>query len=237
MKRDLLGLLKAKATKAEELRWTNSRREVLQVGLVFRPEDLQAVLDLVNKPGIRGEKKDLEFTAPVAGHPTRIYLHAESIFERVSLSRKKSFKSYRTSLDAPVPERVNYLKAALKKSRAGQLPGRPPTLLEELIKEAGKDTLRSKIARKIDKLPKERAEILHHHLSTAQHCLITNYQSAPENLWATLRGETQSRQLRLPNGVSIFFSRERSDRNVGRVGKEIEKAEREGRVIGEYVLL
>jgi hypothetical protein len=237
MKRDLLGQLKAKAIKAEELRWKNSRREVLQVGLVFRPEELQDVLDLIKKIGFQGEKKDLEFTIPVAGHPTRFFLHAESIFERVSLSRKKSFKSYRASLDAPVPERVNYLKAALKKSRAGQLPGRPPALLEELIKEAGKETLRSKIARKINKLPKEQAAALRHRLSTAQHCLITNYQSAPENLWATLRGETRSRQRRLPNGVSIFFSRERSGRSIGRVGKEIDKAKSEGRVIGEYVLL
>jgi len=237
MKRDLLEQLKAKAAKAEELRWRNSRREVVQVGLVFRPDAFQDVLDLLQMAGIAGEEKDIEFTASVDAQLTKFFFHAGSIFERVSLSRKKSFKSYQASLDAPAPERINYLKAELKKSREGRLPGRPPTLVEKLIKEASKETLRSKILHKIEGLPEEQALALQKHLATAKECLVTNYSSAPENLWATLRGETQSRQLRLPNGVSIFFSRERSDRTDGRVGKIIEIAMKEGRMIGEFVLL
>jgi hypothetical protein len=75
-------------------------------------------------------------------------------------------------------------------------------------------------------------------LSTAERCLITNFATAPEVLWASLRRIGRKTQdLRLPEGVSVFFSHQDRTKPLGKVGPIVEKAKENGWLYGDWVLI
>jgi hypothetical protein len=221
---DFLSLLKSKAIRFEDHSWTNSRGTNYQSALIFKPEIKEEIFYYIENKIIDiidiDINKNFNFFIEEKHIKTHFYFSGLEIFQNVSLSKKKNYKSYIADLDAPVRERINYLKAELRKARAGKIFGRPPLLIEELLKQAEQKTLRQQIEEKLNKYPKKELDHFKSILSTAKKCLISNYLNSPQYLWGNL-----------------FFSFERDARCNSKISKLIESAIKSDLAFDDYFLL
>jgi len=231
--------LKAIAIQLEAHRWQNSRGEHFQAAIILMPEQRPILTDLMRNLGyqlstskrtiVRIEKKRL---------PLQIFIHGHEEFTNVSLRTKRSFRSYIANLNEPNPQMLQLRRKRLELSRKGEI-STSPTLLEHNLNEEIQRPFRDYILERITK--NGDLEVAHRFtakLRTADKCLITNFVTAGEVLWASLRRIGQKTQdLRLPEGVSVFISHQDRTRTLGKVAQILEKAQENGTLYNDWVLL
>jgi hypothetical protein len=238
---DFLSLLKSKAIRFEDHSWTNSRGTNSQSALIFKPQDKEKIFFLI-KERISNEidfniAKDFDFWIEENTKKSHYFFYGLEVFQRVSLSRKKTYKSYIADLDAPIRERINYLKAELRKSREGKILGRPPLLIEELLKQAEQRTLRQQIEETLNKFSDMEYQEFRQALLKSKKCLISNFLSAPEYLWGNLiKIQNDLEYKRLPIGISLFFSNEINEKHTGKIFKLIDASMKKELALGDYFL-
>lgn len=222
--------LKKIATKYEEIQYTNQRGKQFQCVVVMAPEMKQKVLKNLSS------KKTSVIESQVHGELDLNFLDYDNV-TRVSLTRKKSYKSMRRKLSEPHPEQVGRIKAQIKKSKEGKLPGVPVELLEHRLKESLKDTLFRRAELSAKNLPAETKQKFLSKLQKSDECLLTNFHEAHENLWMTLLVDAKTKYQRAKNGVNLVFSAENYQRSNNTVARLVEKASGEGWVSGDIVLI
>ncbi|MBX9703402.1 MAG: hypothetical protein K2X39_04550 [Silvanigrellaceae bacterium] len=232
-------MLKTMAIRFEDHSWTNSRGKNSQSALIFKPEDKEKIFSLV-KERVSDDidfAKDFDFWIEENNKKFHYYFYGLEIFQRVSLSKKKTYKSYIADLDAPIRERINYLKAELRKSREGKIFGRPPLLIEELLKQAEQKTLRQYIEESLKHFSDKEYQAFRIALLKSQKCLISNFLSAPEYLWGNLvKNKNNTEYKRLSMGINLFFSNEINEKNTGKISKIIEASIKNELALGDYFL-
>ena len=240
---DFLLLLKSKAIRFEDHSWTNSRGTQFQSALIFKPESKEEIFSCIeNEYNNNDEFIDInqtfDFFIQNKDDKIHFYFYGLENFQLVSLSKKKNYKSYIADLDAPVRERINYLKAELRKARAGKIFGRPPMLIEELLKQAEQKTLRQQIEEKLNKHPIKELDNFKRTLSATKKCLISNYLNSPQTLWGNfIKDNRISEYRKLPIGINLFFSYEKDARCNSKISKLIESAIKNDLAFDDYFLL
>ena len=235
---DFLLLLKSKAIRFEDHSWTNSRGTQFQSALIFKPESKEEIFSLIRSKndGVFDENTNYDFFLEMRNIKYHFYYYGEKIYQRITLSRKKAYKSYIADLDAPARERINYLKAELRKAREGKIIGRPALLIEELLKQAHQKTLRQQIEDTIGK-ESEKNKLFRNKLNDSSKCLVTNFLSASDYLWINTKDENgKTIQKRLGLGISLLFSYEQYSNSSYEVAKKVTTAQEKGWVFGDYVL-
>jgi hypothetical protein len=238
---DLLSLLKTIAIRFEDHSWTNSRGTSSQSALIFKPDDKEKIFSLIKDRSIDDINfnfdKNFDFFVEENNKKYHYFFYGLDIFQRVSLTRKKTYKSYIADLDAPIRERINYLKSELRRSREGKISGRPPLLIEELLKQAEQRTLRQQIEEGLNKFSEMEYQKFIKTLSKSKKCLISNFLLAPEYLWGNLiKKQNDSEYRRLPLGISLFFSNEINMKHTGKIFKLIDAAIKNELALGDYFL-
>ncbi|KAB8033588.1 hypothetical protein [Fluviispira multicolorata] len=237
----LLSLLKSLSYRFEEHKWTNTRGEIFQAALLFKPEQKEEVFSIIKNEFNDGYDKNENFTffylEKNQNKKQKFFYNGKDIYDRISLSKKKTYKSYIADLDAPVRERINYLRAELKKARDGKIIGRPPLLIEELLKQAEKRTLRQHIEENLDKLPIKEYKEFRIKIKNSNKCLVTDYLDAPEYIWANMKKNNNLIEYnRLQIGVNLFFSLDKNDRNNSKVSNLIKQAIKDNSIFKDYIL-
>jgi hypothetical protein len=236
---DFLSLLKSKAIRFEDHSWINSRGTQFQTALIFKSDDKQVIFSLIENLLSNADfdvNKNFGFFLEERDNKKHFYFFGEKIFQRITLSKKKAYKSYIAELDSPVRERINYLKAELRKAREGKTIGRPPLLIEELLAQAKQKTLRQHIEDSLEK-NSEKNLLFRNKLKDSTECLVTNFLSAPDSLWMNTKDENNKTiQKRLGMGISILFSNEQYLNKSYEVAKKVTAALEKGWVLGDYVL-
>jgi hypothetical protein len=241
MKNDIefLSLLKSKAIRFEDHSWTNSRGTQFQSALIFKSEDRQEIFLIIENLLCNENfevNKNFSFILKEKENKKHFYYYGEKIFQRITLSKKKAYKSYIARLDSPVRERINYLKAELRKAREGKTVGRPPLLIEELLKQAKQKTLREHIEDSLEK-DLEKNLLFRNKLKESSECLVTNFLTAPYSLWMNTKDENNKTiQKRLGMGISILFSNEQYLNKSYEVARKVTTALEKGWILGDYVL-
>jgi hypothetical protein len=222
--------LKKIATKYEEIQYTNQRGKQFQCVVVMAPEMKLKVLKNLSL------KKTSVIESQAHGELDLNFLDYDNV-TRVSLTRKKSYKSMRRKLSDPHPEQVGRIKAQIKKSKEGKLPGVPVELLEHRLKESLKDTLFRRAELSAKNLPAETKQKFLSKLQNSDECLVTNFHEAHENLWMTIQSNGKSIRQRARIGVNLVFSAENHIRADGLVGTVVEAAQKNGWIAGDIVLI
>lgn len=230
--------LKAMAIQLEEHRWHNSRGEHFQAAIILKPDLRPILADLLR--GLGCELSTSERTVLRVETDTQpLSIHGHEEFANVTLRTKRSYRSYMVNLDEPNPEMIKLRRKRLELSRKGELPHTSPSLLELNLKEEMQRPLREYILERVTKNGDlETAQRFTAKLRSAESCLITNFATAPEVLWASLRRIGRKTQdLRLPEGISVLMSHNNRTRMVGKVGPLVEKAKENGCLYGDWVLI
>lgn len=230
--------LKAKALKFEEHRYSTSRGIQIQCVIVLPNEGCADFLRALHLKSLKEaqEMDSLEISSSNHGN-IALNVLSYSAVTRVSISKKKAYKSFQRKLDEPHPEEITRARRQIEKSQKGELPGIPLELLREKLKEAMQDTLRRRAEVAARKLSKPASKTFLACLRNATECLVTNFHSAPENLWLSVHSQGKSFRLRAKNGVTVIFSSEDHIRSDSKVAKFVEDALADGRVAGDYVVL
>ncbi len=238
----LLSLLKSLSYRFEEHKWTNTRGDIFQAALLFKPEQKEEVFNIIKNELNDDYDKNENFTffhlEKNQNKKQKFFYNGKDIYDRISLSKKKTYKSYIADLDAPVRERINYLRAELKKAREGKIIGRPPLLIEELLKQAEKKTLRQHIEESLDKLQKDEYKEFQIKIKNSNKCLVTDYLDAPEYIWANMKKNNNLIEYnRLQIGVNLFFSLDKNNKCNSKIFKLVEHAKENRSIFQDYILL
>ena len=232
--------LKAMAIRLEEHRWHNSRGEHSQVAIILKPELRPILAELLRDMGCElSTSERTVIRIETDKQPLQVSIHGHEEFTNVTLRAKRSYRSYMANLDEPNPEMIKLRRKRLKLSRNGENPHASSALLELNLNEEMKRPFRDYILERVTKNGDlEAAHRFTAKLRTADKCLITNFPTAAEVLWASLRRiGMKTQDLRLPEGVSVFMSHQDRTRITGKVGPLVEKAKENGYLYGDWVLI
>jgi hypothetical protein len=222
--------LKKIAIKYEEIQYTNQRGKQFQCVVVLAPEMKEQVLT-------KFSSKKIQLIASSTHGEIELHILEFDNVTRVSLTRKKSYKSMRRKLSEPHPEQISRIKAQIKKSLEGKLPGVPLELLEYRLKEALSDTLFRRAELASNKLPEVEREKFLIQLKKSDACFITNYHETQENLWMSIQCQGKSIRQRAKIGVNLIFSLEKHVRTDGLIARAVEFAQERGWIAGDIVLI
>ncbi len=222
--------LKEVALKYEELKYSNVRGDQFYCILVLSSKDYT--------------KETLKHELPKNGtidskHLGILPLHFLDISQvtRVSITRKKTYRTMRKRLTDPYPDLVNKAKSRLKMALSGELSGVSIDLLKSKLEKTKQDTIHRMALLAAEKLPKTEQETFLKQLKDSKECLITNFLTADTNLWLTIQSTSGSQHHRAKRGVTIVLSCEDHTRKDGSVSKLVKEAVDNGWIAGQIVLI
>lgn len=222
--------LKEIALKCEELKYKNTRGEQFYCILVLSSKDYTAE-KLKNDLPKNGTVDSKRF-----GNLPLHFLDISQV-TRVSITRKKTYRTMRKKLTEPFPDLVNGAKSRLKKALSGELSGVSIDLLKSKLEQTKQDTIHRMALLAAEKLPKKEKETFLKQLKVSKECLITNYLTADTNLWLTIQSASGSQHQRAKKGVTIVLSSEDHTRADGEVSKLVKEAFKNGWIAGQIVLI
>lgn len=237
---DLYQRLKTMAVRLEEHSWSNRRGSHFQSAIILKPALRKSLTDLLREFDYELSPEKLsKFKVAIGDKEHSLSIHGHEELTNVNLRLKKSYKSYMANLDEPAPAMLKLRKKRLDQSRSGIISQSNLALLELQFKEEMKRPFRDYILQRISQNgDKDAAKVFIEKLRTSQRCLITNFVTAQEVLWASLRRVGQKTEdLRLPEGVNVFLSQEDRSRPSGKVSALVAKAENRGWLYGDWVIV
>jgi hypothetical protein len=222
--------LKEAALKCEELKYSNTRGEQIYCILVLSSKDYtkETLKHQLPKNGTIESKR--------FGSLPLNFLDISEV-TRVSITRKRTYRTMRKKLTEPFPDLVNGAKLRLKKALSGELSGVSIDLLKSKLEQKKQDTIQRIALLAADKLPKKEKETFLKQLKVSKECLITNYLTADTNLWLTIQSASGSKHQRAKRGVTVVLSSEDHTRKDGEVAKLVTEAVKNGWVAGQIVLI
>ena len=214
------------ATQTRRLSTLTGRGKLEQVAIVISNSQRDKCFALLSDL----PKKQDKWLLLEAKKPVQIQLLSDEPVTGVHIVETKIFESRLASLEEADPRRVAMAKKRIRDAQAGKLAGTSLALLEESLMEILRTPLRKGIEKKLSKeLSGRAAQKALQSLAEVSQVLITNYETAPNRLRFTWKGQDGLHHSQaLSAGVSILFECPMVPSSMGWVGDVITSAREQG---------